>query len=75
MFTERISCPLARTNWAKYFDTEAPIFDFDGSVTNGIVSSRIYDKRDHFNFEIVIFHFLMGMFLAPLPMIYTETNF
>ena len=27
---------------------------------NGIVSSKIYDKRDNFNFEIVNFPFLDG---------------
>ena len=36
--------------------------------TNGIVSSKIYDKRDDFNFEIVNFH--MEMFLALPPMVY-----
>ena len=30
------------------------------SITNGIVSSKIYDKRDDFNFEIVNFSFLDG---------------
>ena len=30
------------------------------SITNGIVSSKIYDKRDCFNFEIVNFPFLDG---------------
>ena len=34
-------------------DTEAPFFDLSLSITNGIVSSRIYDKRYDFNFEIV----------------------
>ena len=29
-------------------------------MTNGIVSSTIYDKRDDFNFEIVNFPFLDG---------------
>ena len=28
------------------------------SITNDIVSSKIYDKRDDFNFEIVYFSFL-----------------
>ena len=32
----------------------------DLSITNGIVSSKIYDKRDDFTFEIVIFPFLVG---------------
>ena len=30
------------------------------SITNGIVSSKIYDKRDDFNFGIVNFPFLDG---------------
>ena len=30
------------------------------SITNGIVSSKIYDRRDDFNFEIVNFPFLDG---------------
>ena len=34
--------------------------------TNGILSSKIYDKRDGFN----ISHFLMEMLLAPLPIMY-----
>ena len=34
--------------------------DLNLSITNGIVSSKIYDKRDNFNFEIVNFQFLDG---------------
>ena len=41
-------------------DTEAPFLELNLSVTNGIVSSKIYDKRDAFNFEIVNFPFLNG---------------
>ena len=52
-------------------DTEAPLLDLNLSITNGIVSSKIYDKRDDFNFDIVKFHSLMETFLAPLPMAYT----
>ena len=51
-------------------DTKAPFSNLDLSITNGIVSSKIYDKRDAFNVEIVIFQFLMEMFLALLPMVY-----
>ena len=40
-------------NKANSSDTEAPFLDLDLSVTNGIVSSKIYDKRDDFYFEIV----------------------
>ena len=35
-------------------DTEAPFLDLKLSKTNDIVSSKIYDKRDDFNFEIIV---------------------
>ena len=41
-------------------DTEALFLDFNLSITNGIVSSKNYDKLDDFNFEIVNFPFLDG---------------
>ena len=41
-------------------DTEAPSLGFNLSITNGKVSSKIYDKRDDFNFEIINFPFLDG---------------
>ena len=47
-------------NKANSSDTEAPFLDLNLSITNGIVSSEIYDKRDDFNFEIVKFPFLDG---------------
>ena len=37
-------------NKANSADTEAPFLDLDLSVTNGIVTSKSYDKRDDFNF-------------------------
>ena len=51
-------------------DTKAPVLDLNLSITNGIVSSKIYDKQDDFNFEIVNFPFLDGDVLALLPMVY-----
>ena len=39
-------------------DTEAPFLDLNLSITNGIASSKIYDKWDDLNFEIVNFPFL-----------------
>ena len=45
---------------ASSFDTEALSSDLDLSLTNGIVSSQIYDRQDDFNFEIVYFLFLDG---------------
>ena len=47
-------------NKANYFDTEAPVLNLNFSITNGIVSSKIHDKWDDFNFEIVNFPFLDG---------------
>ena len=47
-------------NKAHSSDTEAPFLDLNLSITNGIVSSKIYDKRDDFDFEIVNFPFLHG---------------
>ena len=49
-------------NKANSSDTEAPFLDLNLnlSITNGIVSSNIYDKQDDFNFEIVNFPFLDG---------------
>ena len=45
-------------NKANSSDTGAPFLNM--SITNGIVSSKIYDKRDDFNFEIGNFPFLDG---------------
>ena len=47
-------------NKANSSDTEAPFLDLNLSITNGIVSCKMYDKRDDFNFEIVNFPFLDG---------------
>ena len=47
-------------NKANSSDTEAPFLDLNLSITNGIISSKIYDKRNDFNFEIVNFPFLDG---------------
>ena len=47
-------------NKANSSDTEAPFLDLNLPITNGIVSSKIYDKWDDFNFEIVNFPFLNG---------------
>ena len=53
----RIELQLNKTNSS---DTEAPFLDLNLSITNGIISSKIYDKRDDFNFETVNFPFLDG---------------
>ena len=38
--------------------TEAPFLDLHLSISNDIVSTKIYDKRDDFDFKIVNFPFL-----------------
>ena len=39
---------------------KAPFLDLHLSISNGFVSSKIYDKRDDFDFDIVNFPFLDG---------------
>ena len=56
----RIYSTELQLNKANYSDTEAPFLDLDLSITNGIVSSKIYDKWHDFNFETVNFPFLEG---------------
>ena len=46
-------------NKANASDTEAAFLDLHLSISNDIVSTKIYDKRD-FDFEIVNFPFLDG---------------
>ena len=47
-------------NKANTSDTEAALLDLHLSISNDIVSTKIYDKRDDFDFEIVNFPFLDG---------------
>ena len=48
---------LVKTN---HSDTVASFLDLDLSIENGIIISKIYDKRDDFNFDIVNFPNLEG---------------
>ena len=48
--------------------TEAAFLDLHLSISNDIVSTKNYDKRDDFDFEIVNFPILMVMFLILHPM-------
>ena len=47
-------------NKANTSDTEAPFLDLHLSISNGFVSSKIYDKRDDCDLDIVNFPFLDG---------------
>ena len=56
----RIYPPELQLNKTNTSDTEAPFLDLHLSISNGFVSSKIYDKRDDFDFDIVNFPFLDG---------------
>ena len=54
----QIYTPEIQLNKANTTDTEAPFLDLHLSIANGFVSSKIYDKRDDFDFDIVYFPLL-----------------
>ena len=56
----RIYPPELQLNKANASDTKAPFSDSHLSISNGFVSSKIYDKRDDFDFDTVIFPFFDG---------------
>ena len=56
----RIYSGALQLNKANASDTEAAILDLNLLIYNDIVSTKIYDKRDNFNFDIVNFPFLDG---------------
>ena len=66
--------PELQLNKANISDTKAPFLDLHISVANGFVSSKIYDKRDDFDFILSIFRFRTMTFLAVLLMVYTFRN-
>ena len=51
---------LSTLHTANTSDTLAAFFDLHLSISNDIISTKIYDKRDDFDFEIVNFPFLDG---------------
>ena len=53
--------PQLQLNTAYTSDTEVPFLYLHLSISNGFVSSKIYDKRDDFDFDIIVnFPFLDG---------------
>ena len=59
--------PELQLNKANTSDNEAPFLDLQLSVCNGFVSSKVCDKRNDFDFDIVNFPFWMAMFhVVPL---------
>ena len=47
-------------NYTNASDTETPFLDLHLSISSGFVSSKIYDKRDNFDFNTVNFPCLDG---------------
>ena len=56
----QIHPPELKLNKANTSNTEAPFLDLHLSISNGFVSSKINDKRDDFDFDILNFPFLDG---------------
>ena len=57
---DRIYPTELQLNRANSSDTEAPFLDLNLCISNGTVSTKIYDRGDDFNFDIVNFPFLDG---------------
>ena len=56
----RIYPPELQLNKANVSDTEASFLDLHLSISDGFVQTKIYDKRDDFDFDIANFPFLDG---------------
>ena len=51
-----------KLNKANSSDNSTAFLDLDLSIENGVISSKIYDKRDALNFNIIIFRISMKTF-------------
>ena len=47
-----------------YGNTFAPFLDLNLSISNDIISVKIYDKRDDFSFDIVNFSFFFVLVMS-----------
>ena len=56
----RIYSSELQLNKANVADTDALLLDLHLSISDGFVNTKIYDKRDDFDFDIVNFPFLDG---------------
>lgn len=63
-----------KLNRANSSDTAAPFLDLDPSISDGIISSKIYDKRNDFDFNIVNFAFLDGAYILFAPLVSTHVD-
>ena len=71
---DRIYPPELQLNRANSSDTEAPFLDLNLCISNGTVSTKIYDKRDDFDFDIVNSLFWLAMSPGVPHMGYTYLN-
>ena len=62
-------------NKANVSDADASFLDLHLSISDGFLKTKIYEKRDYFDFDIVNFPFLdMVMFLVRHPMVFIFLN-
>ena len=61
-------------NKANVSDAKASVLDLHLSMSDGFVKTKIYDKRDDFDFDIVNVPFLDVMFLVRHPMVFVFLN-
>ena len=59
-FTKYTLLNFLQLNKANSSDTKAPFLDLNLSISYGTVSTKINDKRDDFDYDIVKFPFLDG---------------
>ena len=71
---KQIYPPELQLNKANNTDTEAPFLDLHLSIASGFVSSKIHDKHDDFDFDIVNFPSLDRNVLAVILMVYAFRN-
>ena len=63
--------PKLQLNKANATNTDAPFLDLNLSIPNGFVSSKMYDKHDDFDIDIVNLPFWIAMFPVKPLMGYT----
>ena len=56
------------------FETEVLFMDLHLSILDGFISCKICDRRDDFDFEIVNFPYLIGMFLVEHSTLFVYRN-
>ena len=71
---DRIYHTELQLNSANSSDTEAPCLDLNLCISNSTISTKLYDKRDDFDLDIVNFSFLDGDVPRLPHMEYTYLN-